>query len=268
MLSGRRPRALLGALCLLLGLPACASSDDARVLQVLNQRGFGRPTQDANRQYYIGIGDTVVIRNPGYPEYSGVVEAVRMDGTITLPDVGEVYINGLSPDEATEVVRKRYDVIIKDTSELALRVTAIRSKKYYITGAPPRKPLAVPFAGDTTLLDAIIRSGIDEILVDTDCVLVLRGDPEHPLVIECDYDAIKTEGRTRDNILIRENDIVYLNPSWTGYVVWGVSIILAPLKPLTDLIFGVNNAVSISDTFGQGTVGFGKNNNFNNNNNF
>lgn len=265
MLLGRRPRAMLGALCLLTGLSACASSDDARVLQVLNQRGFGRPTQDANRQYYIGIGDTVVIRNPPYKEYSGMVEAVRMDGTITLPDVGEVYVNGLTPEEATEVVAKRYDEVINDTSELSLRVTAIRSKKYYITGVPPRKPIYVPFSGDTYLIDAVIRAGIDENLVDTDCILVIRGDPENPLVIECDYDRIKSEGLTRDNIQIRENDIVYMNPSWIGYITWGVSAILAPLTPLKNLIFGVNNVITVSDSFGQGTVGVGNknNNNFN-----
>lgn len=266
MLLGRWSRAMLGAFCLAAGLSACASSDDARALQVLNQRGFGRPTQDANRQYYIGIGDTCVIRNPPYKEYSGMVEAVRMDGTITLPDVGEVHVNGLTPEEATEVVRKRYDEVINDTSELTLRVTAIRSKKYYVTGVPPRKPIFFPFVGDTYLIDAMIRAGVDENLVDTDCILVIRGDPENPLVIECDYDAIKSEGLTRDNILIRENDIVYMNPSWIGYITWGVSAILAPIKPLTDLIFGVNNVISVSDSFGQGTVGLGKNKNngFNN----
>jgi protein involved in polysaccharide export with SLBB domain len=67
------------------------------VLQVLNQRGFGRPTQDANRQYYVGIGDAIVIQDRIHPEYNGVQEIVRMDGVVTLPEVGEVYITGLSP---------------------------------------------------------------------------------------------------------------------------------------------------------------------------
>ena len=264
--------ARLGALlaaALLTG--ACSSSDDARVLQVLNQRGFGRPTQDANRQYYIGVGDTVVMRDSSgiYKEYSGVVEPVRMDGTITLPDVGEVYVNGLTPTEASEVIRQRYDSIVQDSSGLTVRVTGIRSKKYYITGVPPRSPRSVIFKGDTYLLDAVIQAKIDENLVDTDNILVIRGDPENPLVISCDYNAIKTQGLTRDNIQIRENDIVYLEPSIVGYITWFVSALTAPLKPIQNLIFGVNNVITVSESFGQGgLVGQGNNNNNNFNNNF
>lgn len=240
---------------------ACRTTDDARVLQVLNQRGFGRPTQDANRRYYLGIGDVVVLRDSGHNEYNGVTEPVRMDGTITLPDVGEVYVNGLTPTEATQVVRQRFDAFVLDSSGMNVEVTSITSKKYYIAGLPPRQTISLPFQGDTTLVDAMVRANADEILVDTDQILVIRGDPENPLVIECDFEAIQTEGLTRDNILIRENDILYLTPSITGYMVYGVSILLAPIKPLTQLIFGANNAIATSNSFGQGTVGIGNNNN-------
>ncbi len=253
--------ALVAGLC----LPACQTTDDARVLQVLNQRGFGRPTQDANRRYYIGIGDGVVLQSNIYRELNGVTEKVRMDGTITLPDVGEVYINGLTPDEATEVVRQRYGHLYTDTSNLLVRVSAITSKKFYITGAPPFSPRSIPFAGDTTLLDVVVGANIDENVVDTDAILVIRGDPENPLVITCDYDDI-VQGFTRDNILIRENDIIYMTPSWLGYIKWGVSALLAPLQPIQQLVSGTNNIVSLADTFGQprrGRGGFNNNNNFN-----
>ena len=79
----------LWRVALLACLAGCSSfGDDARVLQVLNQRGFGRPTQDANRQYYLGIGDGVIVRSTEYQEYSGQSEVIRMDGTITLADLG------------------------------------------------------------------------------------------------------------------------------------------------------------------------------------
>jgi protein involved in polysaccharide export with SLBB domain len=257
---GTRLMGLLAALCVLQG---CRTSDDVRVLQVLNQRGFGRPTQDANRRYYIGIGDSVSLRTHTYAELNGVTEKVRMDGTITLPDVGEVYVNGLTPDEATEVVRQRFGSKLKETSDLTIRLGSINSKQFYITGVPPRQPKSVNFKGDTTLLDVIVRANIDEVLIDTDAILVIRGDPENPLVITCDYDDI-IQGFSRDNILIRENDIIYLSPSWVGYITWGVTILVAPVKPLSNLVFGVNNIVSISDNFGEPR---GSNNN-NNNNNF
>lgn len=263
MSARRTGLGLLAVLALVAPLSACRTADDARVLQVLNQRGFGRPTQDANRQYYLGIGDAVVVRATGYPEYSGQAESIRMDGTVTLEDVGEVYLNGLTPEEATEAVRDRYSAYVTDTDAFVLQVTAINSKKYYITGVPPYKPRTVKFLGDTLLIDALTGAIADENLVDTDNILVIRGDPENPLVISCDYDAIRFQGYTRDNILIRENDVIYLNPSWIGYITWFVSALLAPLQPLQQLITGTNNIVNQTNSFGQGG-GFG-NNGFNNN---
>ncbi|MFT7461704.1 MAG: hypothetical protein ACI9EF_000038 [Pseudohongiellaceae bacterium] len=258
---GRGPWMVILLACLV----GCETTgDDARVLQVLNQRGFGRPTQDANRQYYLGIGDRVVIRAPDFKEYSGQSEAIRMDGTVTLADVGEIYLNGLTPDEATQVVQEHYSHLVLDVDSFIVVVTSITSKQYYVTGVPPYKPQRVKFEGDTLLFDALISAIQDENLVDTDKIMVLRGDPENPLQIACDYNAIRSEGLTRDNILIRENDIIYLTPSWIGYIAWFVTKLTAPLTPIRDLLTGANQTVSTVNSFGQ----LGNNNNNNNNNKF
>ncbi len=241
--------------CLALLLAACQTSDDARVLQVLNQRGFGRPTQDANRQYYVGIGDSIVISDSIHAEYNGMQETVRMDGVVTLPEVGEVYVNGLAPDEITEVLQLKYAEYVNDASGISVRVAGINSKRYYITGLPPREPRAITFEGDELLVDAMIKGQLDDTLVDTESIRVIRGDPENPLVIECNYEDITERGLTRDNILIRENDVIWMTPSIVGWLTYGVNILVAPLKPIQQLFFGWNNVISISDTFGQGTVG-------------
>lgn len=250
---------LLAILALVSG---CQAGDDARVLQVLNQRGFGRPTRDANRQYYVGIGDQLNVSAPGLADYNGQAESVRMDGTITLQDVGEIYVNGLSPDEVTEVVRQAYSVMLNDTSSIVVRVVGIQSKRYYISGLPPRKSSSRPMKGDELLVDVMIASNLDATLVDTDEILVIRGDPENPLVIVCDFDDIIERGLTRDNIQIRENDIIYLSPSVIGWLTYGVEILISPLKPIQSLVFGANNIVSTAGSFGQINTGYG--NQFNN----
>lgn len=233
----------------------CRTSDDARVLQVLNQRGFGRPTQDANRQYYIGIGDSLVLRDTMHFEYNNMTELVRMDGVITLKDVGEVYVNGLSPDEATEVVRIAYSDILLATESMTVEVVGINSKRYYVTGLPPRKTRALNFTGDELLVDALIKANLNATLVNTEKILVIRGDPENPLLITCNFADIVERGLTRDNIQIRENDIIYLTPSVVGYITAFVNVLVAPLAPLQQLIFGFNNIISVTDSFGQGTFG-------------
>ena len=240
------------ALLAVLAAPACRSSDDARVLQVLNQRGFGRVTQDANRQYYVGINDRLSVQSTTYPEYHGQLEQVRMDGVITLADVGEVYVNGLSPDEVTQAVRKAYDAVLTDTSGITVRVMGTMSKRYYISQLPPARPRQVQFAGDELLVDAMLKSGMDQGLVDTEEILVIRGDPENPLVIVCNYEDIVQEGLTRDNIQIRENDLIYLTPSVIGWITYGVYLITLPITPISTLFSRANQIVSIADSFGQG----------------
>ena len=246
----------IGLALLMLAVAGCASSDDARVLQVLNQRGFGRPTQDSNRQYYVGIGDSITISDRLHAEYNGVSETIRMDGTVTLPEVNEVYINGLTPDECTEVIRQKYAQFVNDSSSMTVRVTAIKSKRYYVAGLPPNHTTQQPFNGDVLLIDALIASNADELIVDTDNIRVIRGDPENPLVIECNYDDIVQYGLTRDNIQIRENDVIYLTPSIVGYITYVVSVLVSPLKPIQQLVYGYNNIITVTDSFGQGTVGY------------
>lgn len=263
----RRPRSRLTAAAvasLLLGLlAACsATADDARVLQTLNQRGFGRTTLDANRQYYIGIGDSLVLRDINHAEYNNIAERVRMDGTITLPQVGEVYVNGLTPAEASEVVQLRYSDFVKDVSGMEVNVQQITSKYFYVVTVQKRLARRVAFTGDILLIDAMERSLFDPIQTNTSSVKVIRGDPENPLVLTCDYDEIIERGYTRDNILIRENDVIYLTPSLIGRVTGVIQILLAPLKPLQQFIQGLNNTIAITESFGQGTVGFGQGNQF------
>jgi polysaccharide biosynthesis/export protein len=235
----------------------CQSPDDARVLQVLNQRGFGRPTQDANRQYYVGIQDSITLRDALHPEYNGISETVRMDGVITLPEVGEVYVNGLSPEEVTQAIRLAYSRYVNDTSGMVADVTGMNSKRYYVSGYPPRKPQFITFRGDELLVDVLIKANLDSVLVDDEDIRVIRGDPENPLVIRCNYEAIIEEGLTRDNIQIRENDIVFLTPSIIGYITAAVAALAAPVKPIAQLFQNINTVVSVSDSFGQGGYGYG-----------
>ncbi len=265
-MTGRPTRLLLAVL--LLACSSCQTSDDARVLQVLNQRGFGRPTEDANRQYYIGIQDSITLRDPGHPEYNNISEKVRMDGVVTLPEVGEVYLNGLSPDEATQAVRLRYAEYVNDTSSMVVNVTTFDSKRYYVSGLPPRKPSSYAFKGDQLLTDVLITANLDPVLVDCTDIRVIRGDPEYPLVIRCDYEAVISEGLTRDNIQIRENDIVYLTPSVIGYITAFVAALAAPLKPIASLFQSANTIVSYQDSFGQSNNNYNYSYNNNNNPNF
>ena len=87
------------------------------------------------------------------------------------------------------------------------------------------------------------------ITADISDIYVIRADPLHPLIIPVDLDKLLEHGDSRDNIEIREDDIIVVNPNFAGYVKNAVSLVLAPIQPLVQLAVSVRNLETIYDSF-------------------
>ena len=57
-----------------------------------------------------------------------------------------------------------------------------------------------------------VMSGGVPITADLDDILVIRSDPQHALVIPVDLQKMLDHGDSSDNVLLREDDIVIVNP--------------------------------------------------------
>ena len=91
--------ALLAFVALFLGLASCSTAPNKRELQYLNTDGFGnRYTGNAEDQNYVTLGDTINIADSYHQELGGAY-TVDIDGTIVLPEVGAVYVAGLTRTE-------------------------------------------------------------------------------------------------------------------------------------------------------------------------
>ncbi|MCI0636229.1 MAG: hypothetical protein L0206_20295, partial [Actinobacteria bacterium] len=85
-----RSRIVVPWLLLIGTLSSCASlgTTDKRILQVLNQEGFGkRYVGHAQDENYVSIGDTISFVDTRNEAVRGS-EIVDIDGTIQLPEVG------------------------------------------------------------------------------------------------------------------------------------------------------------------------------------
>lgn len=111
--------------------------------------------------YRIGVGDQLQVVITGGVETAYQLE-VRRDGTIVLPQVGQIPIAGLTLDAARTVVRQRashsYSGLANGETSLDLSVARIRSNVVFVTGEVER-PGAYQVNALSTVFHAVARAG-------------------------------------------------------------------------------------------------------------
>jgi hypothetical protein len=127
----------------------------------------------------------------------------------------------------------------------------------------------VQFVGDTTVWDAVMARPVQP-TADLSDIYILRADPQHPLVIPVDLEKMLENGDSGDNVLLREDDIVVVNPNFFGVLQNLVELILSPLQPVVQLVSGLNqienqynSLTGDEDGYYGGYYGGGYNSNYN-----
>ena len=108
------------------------------------------------KSYLIGPEDVLRIEVYRDPDLSRVVN-VRPDGKITMPYVGDLQAEGLTPERLTAQLKEALGIVIK-SPEVSVSVLAVNSKSFTITGKVNRVgrfPLVTPIR----VFDAIGLSG-------------------------------------------------------------------------------------------------------------
>lgn len=244
---GQRARRLRILPCLLLLLlTACRTFDESRILQSLNQRGFGRKyVGDVNEVLTFGVGDSFAVSDANNPEIFGNHQ-VRIDGMITAELIGEVFVAGFTTSEVAQAFNLRYAEYYNDP-DVIVTPAAIVSKRFFVQGETTIRG-EQRLTRDTTVWDAVMRGGLP-ITADMSDIYVIRSDPRHPLIIPVDLEKMLDHGDSSDNILIREDDIIVVRPNLAGLITKGVSLILTPLTPIMQMAIQLRNIQTIADSF-------------------
>ncbi len=149
--------------------------------------------------YKIGPEDQLAIRVWREPEVSGAV-IVRPDGKISLPLIGEVQAGGKTPEELRKVITEKLSDFLT-SPEVLVQVTAVRSKKYYITGQVMRTgafPLVVP----TTVLEALSNAGGFREWAQKKKIIILRGNKR----LKFNYNEVIKGKNLEQNIYLQNGD--------------------------------------------------------------
>lgn len=120
---------------------------------VLAQEG-GSP---ATAGYRVGPKDLLEIKVFEVPELN-IERRIDADGTIDLPLLGKVKVDGLTSTEAADRLKAHLEATYVQRASVAVQVREFRSKPITVLGAV-RQPGPLAYTGDWTLLDALAAAG-------------------------------------------------------------------------------------------------------------
>jgi len=175
--------------------PPVEVAPDAERMPVTDSVGV-----DPNR-YQVGSGDVIGVRVWREPELT-MRQTVRPDGKMSMPLLGDVVVNGFTPNEIRDKLTAGLKEFIVNPNVM-VEVIMVRSKKFTITGEIGR-PGSYPLTGPTTVMDAITNAGGFRDFANRKKIVVIRGEERFKFNYN---DVIK--GKNRDqNIELVDGDLI------------------------------------------------------------
>ncbi len=153
---------------------------------------------DPNK-YVLGAEDVIYIKTWREPDFTFQV-AVRPDGKITVPLVGEVQAGGLTPQQLTTDLKESLAKFI-NKPDVTIFVTDVRSKKYFIDGQV-NKAGSFPLVTPTTVLEALSNAGGFRDFANPKRVIILRGTKR----FKFNYKEVTSGKKQEQNILLEAGD--------------------------------------------------------------
>jgi protein involved in polysaccharide export with SLBB domain len=107
---------------------------------------------------HLVVGDTVTVTLSGGPtgdDQPPHVEPIKEDGTISMPDIGQVQAAGKTPGELQNGIHDMY--VPKYYTHVTVAVSA--SNRIYYVGGEVKQPDREEYYGETTVMQAIASAG-------------------------------------------------------------------------------------------------------------
>jgi polysaccharide export outer membrane protein len=156
----------------------------------------------------LGPGDVLSIEIVGEKELP-LEYQVASDGTIDVPYIQRVQVDGLEPQEVAELLRKRFvEQKILSNPSIVVRAKAYNSKLITILGQVA-KPGSFPLSPGMTFVQAISQAGGFNAIANRDRINLTRKTKQGAKTVVLSADAI-TDGRSPD-FPLQAGDQIYVN---------------------------------------------------------
>jgi polysaccharide export outer membrane protein len=156
--------------------------------------------------YRIGPGDVLKVVVWKHDELGAQV-AVRPDGAISLPLVGDVPATGRSASEIAGDVQQRLHRFYQDDPPVTVQVQEVKSYKVYVVGEVNKPGEYAPNQEVTVLMSLSLAGGFTR-FADTDRIVIVRRDSRGERRIPFNYSAVVQHGDLKENIALELGDTV------------------------------------------------------------
>jgi polysaccharide export outer membrane protein len=154
------------------------------------------------KTYVIGPEDVLYIAVFHEMELSGAV-AVRPDGKITKPLIGDMQAGGLTPERLSAQLKQAFSTYINNP-DVTVTVVQVNSKRYTVAGEVMRAgpyPLVLP----TKVFDALSTVGFRD-FANTKKIKIIRGKER----IKFNYNEVLKGKHLEQNIFLEPGDTIYV----------------------------------------------------------
>jgi polysaccharide export outer membrane protein len=138
--------------------------------------------------------------------------------------------------------------------DVTVTVTGFNSKRYFVIGEVARQG-QYPFTGEITAWEAVAIAGGYTRRAAPASARVVRGDPEEPQVMSVNLARIALKGESARDVILDENDVVYVPPDAFSRVGYFFERILFPFSSILGLGRDVGYAMNLSEV-AQGNWGY------------
>ena len=162
--------------------------------------GAGAPVDQ--KTYVIGPEDVIAINVFQQQELTRL-ETVRPDGKITMPLIGDIQAEGLTPERLKAQVADALSTKIR-FPDVTITVMQVNSKRFTIAGEVMR-PGPVALVLPTRVFDALSSVGFRD-FANKNKILILRGNKR----IKFNYNEVLKGKHLEQNIFLEPGDTIYV----------------------------------------------------------
>jgi polysaccharide export outer membrane protein len=160
-----------------------------------------KPVAVDPKTFQIGAEDILFVQVWREPDFTRQV-IVRPDGKITMPLIGELQAEGLTPDQLTAKLTENLTKFLNNP-QVNVTLIGVNSKKYYITGEVQR-PGSFPLAVPTHVLEALSNAGGFRDFANEKKIVILRKGQR----LKFNYKEVIKGKKTEQNILLENGDYI------------------------------------------------------------
>ena len=186
--------------------PDSGASANTAPTRVASPAANFQDAQQNPHEYRIGSGDVLGVEVWKEPDASNPTLAVRPDGRISLPMLGEMNVAGLTPNELERQLTAKFGELIRG-ARVTVSIKEINSQKIYLIGEV-KKEGPVSMKAPMTVLQALAEAGGVTDFAKRHKIYILRIDQGKREILPFDYAAVLQGQKIAQNILLYPGDTV------------------------------------------------------------